>query len=79
MQLSCKTICQVTVPSISLDNPAIKAAQPHLSIAGKTICQHFLAALHEAAATPAYHNYFCHKLNPIQVNMANPLEIIQAC
>jgi len=50
---------QRTTPS----NPKINAAQPHLWINGKVIYQWFLPTICEAAATAAYLDYLCMKLN----------------
>ncbi len=62
-----------SIKSTTLDNPEIEEIQPHLRIAGKTICRHFLPALREAAATPAYRKYLCTKLEwmPSDANNVN--------
>jgi len=49
--------------STTMASQAFEAAQPHLCIVGKIICQHFLPALQEHIAQMAYCNYLCKKLN----------------
>jgi len=49
--------------STSLATPEFEAAQPHLNVAGKTICRKFLAALREQAAHPEYDQYLRQKFN----------------
>jgi len=44
-----------------MNTPEFAAAQPHLHIDNKVICRHFLPALQEQAALPAYHDYLCKK------------------
>jgi len=49
--------------STSLVTPDFEAAQPHLHIAGKTICRKFIAALRDQAASPDYNQYLSNKFN----------------
>jgi len=57
--------------STTLDNPEIEEIQPHLRIAGKTICRRYLPALREAAAIPEYRKYLCKKLKWMPSDAAN--------
>jgi len=59
------------IKSTTLANPEIAEAQPHLRIAGKTVCRRFLPELREAAAAPAYKQYLQHKLEWSTSNTAN--------
>jgi len=54
--------------SMTLDNLDFEAASPHLYINGWLICQHFLPALRQAAAAPAYFKYLSKRLNWTHAN-----------
>jgi len=55
--------------SMTLGNPAFMAAQPHLKIEGKIICQCFLPALCTTATTPPYWDYLRKKFTWTQVDI----------
>jgi len=61
-RLAKQYVQESTIKSTTLDNPEIVEAQPHLRIAGKTVCRRFLPELREAAAAPAYKQYLENKL-----------------
>jgi len=62
-QLAKQYINSAPYLSTTLANPEFEAAQPHLCLAGKTICHQFLPALCKQAARPAYYEYLCTKFD----------------
>jgi len=49
--------------STTLATPEIEAAQPHINIAGKTICRKYLATIRDQTTLPEYEQYLSTKNN----------------
>jgi len=55
--------------SMTLNNPELKAAQPHLLIEGKLMCRRILPQLRQAVAAPAYWRYLRDRYNWTQADI----------